>query len=184
MLDVDAPGFMSAPVDIAVRGGSIESIGAVAEDPVDGERIDARGLLAMPGLVDAHLHSSGAFERGRLDNLPLELFMLYEVPPVGGEPPDPAAYRARVLLGAAERLRSGITAVFDDPIYSPAASPELVDAVMGAYAQSGLRATVAIYQPDQPMLDWYPYLRSLLPDDLEAALDAATPPPMNEILDD
>jgi 5-methylthioadenosine/S-adenosylhomocysteine deaminase len=182
MLDLDAPDFMSAPVDIAVDAGRIESIDPAGEGQAGGKQIDARGMLVMPGLVDAHLHSSGAFERGRLDNLPLELFMLYEVPPVAGEAPDPASYRARVLLGAAERLRTGVTAVFDDPIYSPAATPELIDAVMGAYADSGLRATVTIYQPDKRMLDWYPYLRSLLPAEVATALDAAAPPPVDEIL--
>jgi 5-methylthioadenosine/S-adenosylhomocysteine deaminase len=182
VLDLDAPGFMSARVDIAVRAGRIEAIGDATEALPDAELIDARGMLAMPGLVDAHLHSSGAFDRGRFDNLPLELFMLYEVPPLAAGTPDPATYRARTLLGAAERLRTGVTSVFDDPIYSPAATPELVDAVMGAYAEAGLRATVAIYQPDKPMLDWYPYLRSLLPDDLVAALETTGPPPMDEIM--
>jgi 5-methylthioadenosine/S-adenosylhomocysteine deaminase len=183
MLNLDAPGCLSAPVDIAVRGGRIEAIvDAGSGEMPDSERIDAHDMLVMPGLVDAHLHSTGAFDRGRLDNMPLELFMLYEVPPVGDASPDPASYRARVLLGAAERLRTGVTSACDDPIYSPLASPELVDAVMGAYADSGLRATVAIYQPDQPMLDWYPYLRSLLPGDLAAALDASAPPPTDEIL--
>jgi 5-methylthioadenosine/S-adenosylhomocysteine deaminase len=186
MLDLDAPGCISGPVDVAVRGGRIEAIvdatDGAAGDPPGGERIDARGMLVMPGLVDAHIHSSGAFDRGRFDNLPLELFMLYEVPPVGDTLPDPASYRARVLLGAAERLRTGVTSVFDDPIYSPGASPALVDAVMAAYADSGLRATVSIYQPDVPMLDWYPYLRSLLPEELVATLDASPPPPIEEIL--
>lgn len=179
LLDLDAPSFTTEPVEIAVRDGRIAAIGATASGA---ETLEASGMLAMPGLVDAHLHSSGAFDRGRLDNLPLELFMLYEVPPVAGEVPDPDSYRARVLFGAAERLRTGVTAVFDDPIYSPAATPELIDAVMGAYAESGLRATVSIYQPDKPLLDWYPYLRSLLPDELAAALDAASPPPLERIL--
>ena len=188
VLDLDAQGYMTGPVDIVVRGGRIESVEAAAAERVRAdagiERIDARGLLALPGLIDAHLHSSGAFERGRLDNLPLELFMLYEVPPVETEAPEPAAYRARVLLGAAERLRKGVTTVFDDPIYAPVATPVLIDAVMGAYAESGMRATVSIYQPEKPMLDWYPFLRSLLPDELERALDATAPPPVDQILRD
>jgi 5-methylthioadenosine/S-adenosylhomocysteine deaminase len=45
-----------------------------------------------------------------------------------------------------------------------------------------MRATVSIYQPGKPMLDWYPYLRDLLPDELERELDAAAPPRLDEIL--
>ena len=71
-------------------------------------------LLSMPGLVNAHFHSSGTFNRGLVDNLPLELFMLYEVPPFDFGPFPPELYRARVLLGAIEMLKTGVTAVLDD----------------------------------------------------------------------
>jgi 5-methylthioadenosine/S-adenosylhomocysteine deaminase len=182
VLDLDAPDLASAPVDIVVRGGRVASIGDASTAAAEDEVIDATGMLVMPGLVDAHVHSSGALERGLLDNLPLELFMLYELPPVPGQAADAELAQARVLLGAAERLRTGITTVLDDPIYSPAPTPAAIDAVMQAYVVSGLRATVTIYQPNRPMLDWYPYLRSLLPADLASALERAVPPPMDEIL--
>ncbi len=81
--------------------------------------IEAAGSLAMPGLVNAHFHSSGTFNRGLVDNLPLELFMLYELPPFDFGPFPAELYRARVLLGAIEMLKTGVTAVFDDPIFSP-----------------------------------------------------------------
>ncbi len=43
------------------------------------------------GLVNAHFHSPGNFTKGAVPNLPLELFMLYELPPVMTEP----AHRSR-----------------------------------------------------------------------------------------
>src|SRR5207244_12934340 len=101
--------------------GAIDSISLAGSSAHEtAEVIDAAGLLAMPGLVNAHFHSSGTFNRGLVDNLPLELFMLYEVPPFDFGPFPPELYRARVLLSAIEMLRTGVTAVLDDPIFSPA----------------------------------------------------------------
>jgi len=82
MLDPERPAGMSDPVDIVIRDGAIESLSPAGALEVEAaEVIDAAGLLAMPGLVNAHFHSSGTFNRGLVDNLPLELFMLYELPP-------------------------------------------------------------------------------------------------------
>ena len=71
--------------DILIRGSKIESIGtdlAIPEDEPDLTIINGDGKLAMPGLVNAHVHTPGNFVRGSLDNLTLEIFMLYEVPPI------------------------------------------------------------------------------------------------------
>jgi 5-methylthioadenosine/S-adenosylhomocysteine deaminase len=176
VLDIDAPGATRGPVDIEIAGGRIAGIAPLGRPGPPGpeERgpapsadrvIEGAGLLAIPGLVNAHLHSSGHFSRGLLDNLPLELFMLWELP-LEAEPSPPERYRAMVLSGAVEMLRSGITSVMDDPIYVPAATDEAVDAVMGAYRDVGLRATVSIYQPNKTEYDWMPYLPQLLPPDL------------------
>ena len=53
--------------DILVRGTKIEALGPEIR-PSDSERdlrvIDAEGLLAMPGLVNGHLHSGSNLMRG------------------------------------------------------------------------------------------------------------------------
>jgi 5-methylthioadenosine/S-adenosylhomocysteine deaminase len=195
ILDLDAPGATRGPVDIEIVDGRIAGItppvpqAFEANDPPPRRRaaadrvIDGGGLLAMPGLVNAHLHSSGQFSRGYLDNLPLELFMLWELPPLEAEPAPPELYRARVLLGAAEMLRSGITSVMDDPIYTPASTDEAIDAVMGAYRDSGLRATVSIYQPNRTEYDWFPYLHQLLPPDLQRRMSEGPRPSTPRILE-
>jgi 5-methylthioadenosine/S-adenosylhomocysteine deaminase len=200
ILDLDAPGAARGPVDIEIADGRISAIVPSElperperpERPDSGERletgtaaarvIDGAGLLAIPGLVNAHLHSSGHFSRGFLDNLPLELFMLWELPPLEAEPSPPELYRLRVLLGAAEMLRSGITSVMDDPIYVPAATDEAIDAVMGAYRDVGLRATVSIYQPNRAEYDWFPYLAQLLPPDLRRRMSEQPRPPTAQIM--
>ena len=67
--------------DILIEGTKITSIGKdlpVPENVQDLRVIDAANKLCMPGLVNGHIHSPGNFMRGALDNLPLEIYMLYE----------------------------------------------------------------------------------------------------------
>ncbi|MEM7568123.1 MAG: amidohydrolase family protein, partial [Pseudomonadota bacterium] len=132
--------------DILIRNGVIADIGAVA-DPGGVRVLRADGCLAIPGLVNAHLHSPGNFMRGTLDGLPLELFMLREVPPLAEGVEDPDVVRIRTLLGAAEMLKLGITSVMDDAFFVPLVSEPAVDALAGAYAEIGMRATVTLDQP-------------------------------------
>ena len=70
--------------DILIEGSKIVEVGpdldiSSAENQIS--TIDAHGLLAMPGLVNGHFHSPGNFLRGAVDDYPLEIFMLYEIPP-------------------------------------------------------------------------------------------------------
>jgi cytosine/adenosine deaminase-related metal-dependent hydrolase len=138
--------------------------------------IDASGYLIMPGLINAHFHSSVNHLRGSLDSLPLEIFMLYESP-ADGVPVDPRAAYVRTMLGALEMLKSGVTAVLDDAFFVPAPTPELIDAVMQAYQDSGMRVALALDQPNVPELDKLPFLAELLPADLRA--HAAAPAAMD-----
>ena len=127
------------------------------------EDIDCRGLLAIPGLINGHFHSSTNLMKGRLEGLPLELFMLHEVPPLGGSlPPDRMVY-VRTMLGAIEMLKHGITSVQDDVFFVPIPSPGNIAAVMSAYSDSGMRATVALDQPNIVEYEKYPFLKDLLP---------------------
>jgi 5-methylthioadenosine/S-adenosylhomocysteine deaminase len=184
LLDLAAGDGMTAPMDIAVESGVIADIEPTSGDsPVADEVIDALGMLAMPGLVNAHFHSSGTFNRGLVDNLPLELFMLYELPPFDFGPFPAELYRARVLLGAVEMMKSGATAVMDDVIYSPEASDDAIDGVMGAYRDCGIRATVTIYQPNTPEHSWFPYIRELLPADVLERLEREAVPTTDAIME-
>ncbi len=157
--------------DILVENDRIAAIGAgLAADGA--EIIEASGMLAMPGLINAHLHSPANFMRGTLEGLPLELFMLYEVPPLSREPPGGRQAYVRTMLGAMEMLKLGVTAVMDDAFHVPKPTPEAIDGIMQAYADSGIRATVTLDQPNVPELSKYPYLADLVPDDIRASFDA------------
>ncbi len=108
--------------------------------------------------------------------------MLYEVPPFDCPPISPRLNYVRTLLGAAEMLKSGITAVHDDPFYVPSVSTELIDAAMTAYADSGIRATVSINMPNVVEYEKYPFLFDLLPKALREKMRSAPLLPTAELL--
>ena len=172
--------------DVVSENGVIEAVGpdAARNWPRPFTRIiDGQGLLAMPGLINAHFHSPGNLLKGSLDGMPLELFMLYEVPPLAVQSADSArsGYVA-TMLGAVEMLRRGVTAVHDDAFHVPIASAASVDAIMQAYADAGMRATVAIDQPNIVEYDKYPFLRDLLPPEARIAMENAPRQSGDELL--
>jgi N-acyl-D-amino-acid deacylase len=60
-LIVDGSGGPQFLGDVVVRGDSIESIQPIGyEGQADDEVIDCRGLVVMPGFIDAHSHADGA----------------------------------------------------------------------------------------------------------------------------
>jgi cytosine/adenosine deaminase-related metal-dependent hydrolase len=172
--------------DVVVEAGAIAAIGpGVGEGwPRRFDRvIEAEGLLAMPGLINAHFHSPGNLMKGALPGLPLELFMLHEVPPLAPAGDGERLAYVRTMLGALEMLRRGITAVHDDAYHVPVATRESIDAIMRAYEDAGIRATVAIDQPNVVEYEKYPFLADLLPDAERRAMDRAPRQSAADLLD-
>ena len=66
--------FDAKPVDLVIEGTKIAAI-LPGETATDGEVMPLAGRLAVPGLIDGHLHSHEHFQKGRFENLPLELWM-------------------------------------------------------------------------------------------------------------
>ncbi|MFC2251718.1 amidohydrolase family protein [Labrys portucalensis] len=161
--------------DILIRGDTIEAVAPdlTAEVTTDGVRvIEAAGKLAMPGLVNGHFHSPANFMKGALDNWPLELFMLYEVPPLMREVVSARFAYVRTMLGAMEMLRQGVTSVHDDCFFVPVVTQTEVDNVMQAYEDAGIRATVTLDQPNVVEHAKYPFLKDLLPPHLRERMEA------------
>jgi len=159
--------------DLLVSGDRIAAIGTALQAPAGCAIVEAAGHLVMPGLINAHFHSPGNFMKGMLDGLPLELFMLYEVPPLAQGADSGRLAHVRTLLGALEMLKLGITSVMDDAFHVPIATRDSVDGIMAAYRESGMRARVAIDQPNVVEYDKFPFLADLLPPEMRAAMDAA-----------
>ena len=171
--------------DVVIESGEIKAVGPDAGSgwprPFD-RVIEAGGLLAMPGLINAHFHSPGNLMKGCLPGLPLELFMLYEVPPLAAAGDAARLAYVRTMLGALEMLRRGITAVHDDAYHVPVATRESIDAIMRAYEDAGIRATVAIDQPNVVEYEKYPFLAELLPEEERRAMDRAPRQSAEELL--
>src|SRR6516225_3136799 len=101
-------------VDIAVAGDRIAGICPAYR--LEGDRslevIDARNHLVLPGFVNAHYHSHDILAKGTLEEVPLESWRLYALPPQY-PPRSVEEVYARTLLGALECLRSGMTTIQD-----------------------------------------------------------------------
>lgn len=172
VLMMDHGDRLLSDTDVLVENGKIAALGTRIEAP-HAREIDASHHLLMPGLVNGHVHSPANFLKGALDDAPLEMFMLYEVPPLAAAPESPKLCRLRTLLGAAEMLKLGVTAVHDDAFFNPVPTPETIDAVMQAYADAGIRASVSLDQPNVVEYDKYPFLKELLPADLRRHMECA-----------
>jgi guanine deaminase len=162
--------------DIAIAGDTIAGVAAafaaVAGAPI--EEIDARGHLVLPGFINAHYHSHDVLAKGTLEEVPLESWRLYALPPQY-PPRSVGEVRARTLLGALECLRSGMTTIQDMLTLYPFEDRHL-DAVMEAYDRIGIRVVFSLQYADRKGLETIPYWKDIFPKDLHALLSTAAEP--------
>lgn len=190
LYDPTAPDTISAPTDVLVTDTRIAAIGAAAggqyrqlvqATPGGAHRVIAGNghHVLLPGLINGHFHSPANHLKGSLPSLPLEEFMLYESPADPALTPTPREAYLRTMIAAIEMLRTGTTSVQDDAFLMPYPTAEIIDAVMSAYADAGIRASVALDQPELPEIDKLPFIGIDAPPALHAALTA--PAPMDRI---
>jgi cytosine/adenosine deaminase-related metal-dependent hydrolase len=126
--------------DLVVSGGRIAALGPGAARGRPGRAIDARGLVILPGLLNAHTHSPENYSRGRDEASALDEWFAAAWSHIDGLPP--RALYVGAQLGVAEMLRSGATAVLDHFRQTPMGAAA-IDAVAQAYEDAGVRAIVA-----------------------------------------
>ena len=97
-------------------------------------RIDARGDIIMPGLVNTHTHLPMALFRGLADDLPLVTWLHDHIFPAERRHISPATVGWGARLACAEMLLSGTTTCCDGYF--------LEGHVAAAVAESGLRAVL------------------------------------------
>lgn len=173
--DADSEAGMFGPSDVLVDESGILVIGSQAQRTAlaDARRVDGVGHhLLLPGLINAHYHSPANHLKGLLPSMPLESFMLYESPADPALAPTPREAYLRTMLAALEMLRTGTTTVQDDAFVMPYPTPEIVDAMMQAYADCGIRASVALDQPELTEREKLPFIGGYADPALQAALDA------------
>jgi 5-methylthioadenosine/S-adenosylhomocysteine deaminase len=109
--------------------------------------------------------------------------MLFEVPPYGMAEPHPRIIYLQTMLGAIEMLKAGVTAVHDDAFHNPYPTQNSINALMQAYADSGLRATVSINHQNLIEYEKYPFLDEILPLEIRAEMDRAPRASAQEMAD-
>jgi 5-methylthioadenosine/S-adenosylhomocysteine deaminase len=178
--DADAPDARTGPVDVLVEGDRVSAIGAHLA-PAGVRIVEGGGRhLLVPGLINAHFHSPANHLKGAVRSLPLELFMLYESPADPALIPTPREAYLRTMLGAIEMLQRGVTTVQDDAFLMPYPDPQIIDAVASAYRDSGIRAFLALDQPELTEAEKLPFTTEL---DETAAFHLPAPADADVLLD-
>ena len=150
--------------DVLIVDGFIDAVGPDAGVGIDdAEIIDARGKIAMPGLIDTHRHTWQSCLRHRNgDNYGPDYFaeLLWKIGPSF----TPDDVYIGTLLGAVSALDSGTTTLFDWSHIQN--SPEHSDAAVAALRDSGIRA---VFGYGWPLTDADAWMRESAlphPDDL------------------
>ncbi len=129
--------------DISITGNRITAAGPAAEAmPGDAQTaIDARGMLAIPGLINTHAHVPMVLFRGLVEDVTIESwFNDYIWPLESNLTPDDVYWGA--LAGMAEMIEGGVTSVADHYF--------AMDQVAQAVIDSGMRANLgwAIFEQE------------------------------------
>jgi 5-methylthioadenosine/S-adenosylhomocysteine deaminase len=125
--------------DVLIEG---ERISAVAPriDPNDVERIDARGMIVLPGFVDTHRHTWQSCVRHRYADIDPQIYFAEMLGAIG------AAFRPEdvyvgTLLGAVSALEGGITTMLDWSHVQN--TPEHADAAILGLRDANIRGVFA-----------------------------------------
>ncbi|MFK0276684.1 amidohydrolase [Ensifer sp. NPDC090286] len=170
-----AHGATPFAADILIEGTEIKSIGSGLAAGPDAQIIDGRGKLVMPGLVNAHTHSSETFLRGRYERMPLEVWLLYAYRLLMNDPIGERLLYLRSLLLAMESLRNGVTTLCDDFFDPPRHDLDRLATVFRAYDDAGIRANVSSAAMNVHTLDALPFAREVMPLALQELLDFGPP---------
>ena len=124
--------------DLWIHDGEIAAVGELDEEARAAEpqarRIDCRGKIVIPGLVQSHVHLCQTIFRGYADGLELLDWLRQRIWPYEGAH-TAESLRASARLGLAELIRGGTTACLD------MGTVRHQDAIFEAAAEAGFRLT-------------------------------------------
>jgi 5-methylthioadenosine/S-adenosylhomocysteine deaminase len=177
-LEVLRTGVAPGRADIVVVDGVITRVAptGTADLPAGAVVLDVRDQVVIPGLVNAHTHSNQTLEAGLCDQLPLDAWMVVASYGGAGAALSPRELYVSSALGAIQMLRSGCTAVLDCARAPHEVFTDGMDAIMQAYLDTGLRATVAAQFTD---IDYFSSIPLWLIDEVAPA---ASRLPVDEVL--
>ena len=120
---------------VAVKGENIAAVGKEGELSYfnTSKRIDAKGGIIMPGLINSHTHAAMTIFRGLADDLPLMTWLNDHIFPAEADLA-PEKVHDGALLACAEMILSGTTCFCDMYLFE--------DHVAQAAKEAGMRAVV------------------------------------------
>jgi cytosine/adenosine deaminase-related metal-dependent hydrolase len=148
---------------VLVDGELIAAVGG-GEEPLAHERVDLRGAVVTPGLVNTHHHLYQTLTRARAQEADL-FSWLRELYPVWAGIDADAEYAA-ARTGLAELALSGCSTVFDHHYVFPRGKEGLIEAEVQAAREIGVRIVASRGSMDLGVSDG-----GLPPDELVEALD-------------
>ncbi len=120
--------------DILIDGGRVAEVGREIRAPAD-ERLDASGMIAMPGLINAHTHVGMTILRGYGEDLPLHRWLEERIWPIEARQTAEDA-GAAAMLAFCEMIRSGTTSFAEMCLHD-------TRFVVDAARRAGMRGIVA-----------------------------------------
>jgi 5-methylthioadenosine/S-adenosylhomocysteine deaminase len=137
VVTLDANGGVVPAGAVAIDGNHIVEVGPADEleakyDPAD--RLDTRGMVVLPGLINAHTHVPMVLFRGLADDLALMSWLRNYIFPAEEKTVSPDFVRVGTRLAALEMIESGTT-TFADMYY-------FEDDIAEATHEAGLRAVL------------------------------------------
>jgi 5-methylthioadenosine/S-adenosylhomocysteine deaminase len=126
--------LITKDADIAIQGNKISQITKIKTDFEFQKIIDARNMLAMPGLINAHTHLSMILFRNYADDMPLFEWLTKKIWPLEEKLTAEVVYRGSIL-GIAELIKSGVTGFLDMYFFA--------DETIKAALKTGVRAYIA-----------------------------------------
>ena len=151
---VDAQRRIIRDAGIAIKDGKFAAIGKSAEIGAlwnAAEKIEASDRVAVPGLIDSHLHSSFQLARGLADEVGTRPFLFEHMFPFEGAMSEDDVYSSS-LFAAMSLLRCGVTCFIDPGNYHPEATGRAtldagMRAVLGRSAFDLTKAVLGILPP-------------------------------------
>ncbi len=123
---------------LLIEGDRIIKIGhsrdLIAEITGDVQRVDLRGQIVLPGLINTHVHTSQQLGRGLADDVDLLVWLRERVWPYESSLTEDDSYISSLLCGL-EMIRSGVTCFGE-------AGGQFVGGMARAVTELGLRANL------------------------------------------
>ena len=163
----------AVPADLLVIDGVLRAVGPNLAAPPDARHFDAAGLLAHPGMINAHTHGHGGLARAQGDRFTLELLLAASPWMNGGR--NTAEQQLSAMICASEMVLKGCTAAYDLYAEFPLPTQEGMDAAAQAYANVGMRAVLAPMVADRSFYQAIPGLMAALPEQLRREVAALGP---------